>query len=145
MNIKVVSVTQSEIEEIVIYCHSENESRMKELAARIFESDSFISGKKDGNTYKLNLKDMYYIEVIDDRLFIYGKEDVYESKLRLYEIEKICPKSYFRASKSMLINTDKLKHMKPSFSGKFEVSLLNGEKLLVSRKYVSELKRIMEV
>ena len=43
----------------------------------------------------------------------------------------------------MLINIKKIDNMKPSLSGRFELTMINGEKLLVSRKYVRELKEKM--
>ena len=45
----------------------------------------------------------------------------------------------------MLINIKKIDNMKPSLSGRFELTLINGERLLVSRKYVSDLKKIMGI
>ena len=43
----------------------------------------------------------------------------------------------------MILNTNKIDFVAPSFSGRFEVTLLNGEKVMVSRQYVGILKRKM--
>ena len=45
----------------------------------------------------------------------------------------------------MLINVKKIENMKPSLSGRFEITMINGEKLLVSRKYVADLKKKMNL
>ena len=82
--------------------------------------------------------------MVDNRAFFYCRENVYESKLKLYEFEKLCKdSSFFRASKSMILNTDKIDFVAPSFSGRFEATLQNGEKVTVSRQYVSILKKKM--
>ena len=61
--------------------------------------------------------------------------------MKLYEFEDLTRASkFFRASKSTIINTTKISHVKPSMSGRFEVYLKNGECVLVSRQYVPELK-----
>lgn len=51
--------------------------------------------------------------------------------------------AFFRCSKSMVLNADKIEYIKPSVSGRFEAVLTNGETVIVSRKYVSELKRLL--
>ena len=51
----------------------------------------------------------------------------------------------FRCSKSMVLNTEKVDYARPSLSGRFEAVLSNGEKVIVSRKYVADLKRMLEV
>ena len=43
----------------------------------------------------------------------------------------------------MILNTDKIDFVAPSFSGRFEATLQNGEKVTVSRQYVSILKKKM--
>ena len=47
---------------------------------------------------------------------------------------------FFRCSKSMILNADKIDYVHPSISGRFEAVLSNGETVLVSRKYVNNLK-----
>ena len=99
---------------------------------------------KDEAMYRIKLKDIYYFEVMERRSFVYGKEDVYETKLKLYEFEeKTRGTSFFRASKSMVLNADWIDYVKPSLSGRLEAVLFNGEKVMVSRQYASQLKKLM--
>jgi len=87
---------------------------------------------------------LYYFEVVDGKSFLYCKDCVFESRLRLYEFEKLSAETKFlRTSKSMVLNGDKIDFIKPSLSGRFEVTLLNGEKVIVSRQYVNALKKKM--
>ena len=45
----------------------------------------------------------------------------------------------------MILNADRIDYVRPSLSGRFEAVLSNGVKVVVSRKYVAELKRMLGV
>lgn len=49
----------------------------------------------------------------------------------------------FRCSKSMILNAGKIDYVLPSLSGRFEAVLDNDEKVILSRQYVSTLKRLL--
>ena len=51
----------------------------------------------------------------------------------------------FRCGKSMILNADKIQYVRPSVSGRFEATLTNHEKVIISRQYVGELKRLLGV
>ena len=71
---------------------------------------------------------------------------VFEAKEKLYAFEQLCAGStLFRCSKSMILNAEKIDYVCPSLSGRFEAVLSNGEKAVVSRKYVADLKRMLGV
>ena len=95
--------------------------------------------------HRLRLSEVFYFEVVDDRSFLYTRTAVYEAKEKLYEFERLCEGStLFRCSKSMILNPTKIDYVRPSLSGRFEAVLSNGEKVIVSRKYVADLKRRLE-
>lgn len=103
-----------------------------------------VAAVKDGEIYKLPLRDIYYFEVVDNNSFIYCENEVYESKLKLYEFEELTYGThFFRATKSTVINADKIQCVSPALYGRFTATLDNGEKVIVSRQYVSSLKRVM--
>ena len=59
----------------------------------------------------------------------------------LYELEKKLSRfSYVRVSKSVVINISKIKSIRPQLNGRFEALLENGEKVIVSRHYVNDLR-----
>ena len=144
MNIHVHIIDDAEPEHIDVFCHAGNEARMEEMARTFVDSNHKITCKKNDKTYRIALDEVYYIETVDEHLFIYCENEVYENRMRLYEAEALCRDTlFFKASKSMLINIKKIANMKPSLSGRFEITLTNGERLLVSRKYVADLKAKM--
>lgn len=145
MNIEVELIPLDKQEELIVHCHNKEE-RWVENVLNAAQQESMIIGKKDGLSYRININDVYYFEVVDDRSFMYTKQNVYEITLRLYEFEqKTKDLMFFRSSKSNVVNIRKIKCVKPSLSGKFELTLLNDYKLLVSRRYVAELKRMINI
>ena len=65
----------------------------------------------------------------------------YEVKEKLYQLEEqLVSFPFMRASKSMILNLDKIRHLSPAFGGRFEALLENEEKVIISRQYVPVLK-----
>ena len=80
-------------------------------------------------------------ESVDDKVFAYTTDAVYESKLKLYMLEEELPASdFFRASKAVIVNLSKIESLSPAFGGRFEAVLKNDYKVIISRNYVSVLK-----
>ena len=46
---------------------------------------------------------------------------------------------FFRANKAVIVNVDKIKKLSPAFSGRFEATLKNDFKVIISRNYVPKL------
>jgi len=145
MKVRIEIVDQTKEEEVVIRVHEQNETSAR-LAERISIASEELTVQKDGAVCKVRLDDVFYYEVVERHAFLYGKDAVYETKLKLYEFaEKTRGSRFFRASKSMVLNADKIDFVRPSLSGRFEVTLLNGEKVMVSRQYAKLLRRLMEI
>ncbi len=141
MKVSVQEIAKSEEEEIVIKCHEINEDILA-LLHRIKISEEKLIVTSQDEIHRIALRDIFYYETVDNKSFFYCRDKVYETKLRLYEFEAMTEGSrFFRATKSTIINALKISYIKPSISGRFEVCMENGEKLLVSRQYVPDLKR----
>lgn len=126
--------------EIVINCKTIDDSIVK-IVEKIKEEENVITGIKDSKVHIIKLENVLYFESVDKRTFVYTKEDVYESNLRLYQVEeKFSTYHFFRASKSTIINISKISVINPIIGGRVEVLLENKEKLIVSRQYVPILK-----
>lgn len=99
----------------------------------------------DGEYQKrFRLEDVYYFEALDEKVFAYTKEQVYEIKMRLYEVEKAFENRHFvRCSKSVVLNLMLLDSISPALNGRFFAHMKNGEKLIISRQYAPQLKKIV--
>ncbi len=95
---------------------------------------------KDGQTYFLDINKIYYIESIDKKTFIYTKENCYETRLKLYELENLLNLNFLRCAKAMIVNIRKVRSVKSELNGRMNASLLNDETIVIARSYVKELK-----
>lgn len=106
------------------------------------DSDKELFGSVNKELYILDREKIFYVESFHNEIFIYGEKEVYQSSKRLYELEdELENYSFFRASKSLILNIKKIKSVKPLLDGRFEANLINGETVYISRKYVPILKK----
>ncbi len=131
--------------ELIINCKKTDEKVLK-IVAMLSVLDRKITGIKNNLTYILDVSKILYIDTVDKRTFLYTKDDVYETPLKLYELEEQLETSdFFRAGKSIIINFNQIKALKPDIDGRILVTMNNDEKLFVSRQYASIIKSKLEV
>ena len=100
-----------------------------------------VTVMKDRSTYFCKLTQIYYIESVDKRTYVYTKNDCFESRDRLYEMEEKLGKYYVRISRSMIVNLRKIRNVRAEPGGRMAAVLLNDERVIISRSYVKEIKR----
>lgn len=143
MKVSIQEVSREQDEEIIIRCHEVNDDILK-LLNKLKTERAVLLGYDEDNIHRLRTADVYYFEAVDNKVFIYCKGKVFESKQKLYELEEMCEgKKFFRASKSVIINLTKISFVRPSISGRFEAKLDNGESVAVSRQYVPVFKKML--
>lgn len=145
MKLSVEQIPSEAEEEVIVRCYDAQEKWVEAIRS-ITAGEIAITGCVDEKTYRLKLSDVYYFEVLEGRSFLYCEKTVLECRQKLYEFEALCEGSMlFRCSKSMILNADKIECVRPSVSGRFEATLLNREKVIISRQYVSELKKLLGI
>ncbi|MBC1688516.1 LytTR family transcriptional regulator [Listeria welshimeri] len=126
-----------------LHCHPQDIEKVTNIVLSLEEK---ISVKKDGETYLLEPKVILYFEAVENKIFVYTEEEVYETNWKLYELEKrFDESSFFRCSKSMILNIKWIEKVAPGFNGRFEASLLNNEKVIISRQYAKVLKQKLQI
>jgi Response regulator of the LytR/AlgR family len=145
MKVSIEEISRDKEEEVVIRCHEVNDDVIGMLNK--LKTDSHILIGYDGdNIHRIKMEDIYYFDSVDSKVFIYCKDKVFESKQKLYELEELCRgKEFFRASKSSILNITKISYIRPSMSGRFEATMDNNEKVMVSRQYVPVLKTMLGI
>ena len=132
-------------EELTVRCHDPGAAWV-ESVREAASGQRTVCGWREDTLRRLKLSEIFYFEVVDDASFIYTGKEVFEAREKLYEFARLTAGStLFRCSKSMILNAEKIDYVRPSLSGRFEAVLSNGEKAVVSRKYVSELKRLLGI
>lgn len=144
MKVSIEEIGKEQEEEIVIRCHEVN-NNIYEIVNKLKLEELILLGyQNDDSIHRLKISDIYYFEAVDGKVFIYCKDKVFEVKHKLYELEELCKgKKCFRASKSTILNITKISYVQPSFSGRFEAVLDNGESIVISRQYVPVLRNML--
>ncbi|RIX52102.1 LytTR family transcriptional regulator [Paenibacillus nanensis] len=140
MKVSIEEISKDREEEILIRCHEAND-KIYEIIDRIQSDDPILLGHWNDRIHRIKLSDIYYFEAVDGKVYMYGKENVFEIKHKLYELEEqFGARRCFRASKSTVLNIAKISHVYPKISGRFEAVLDNGERVVISRQYVPTLR-----
>ncbi len=101
---------------------------------------------KDDTNFLLDVNTISYIEALERKTFVYTQDSIYESKLKLYEMEeRLCKSGFFRISKSCLVHLKFIKSIKKDIDRKLRLTLTNGEQIMVSRQYADEIKKRLGV
>lgn len=141
MKITIQDIKPGEEEEIIVRCRNLDEALLRMIRELKIGRGKFTVTDND-KIRQIDAGDIYYFEAVDNKVFLYLEQDVFEVKYKLYEIEAEYENTdFFRASKSVIINLSKVRQFAPDFGGRFEAQMMNGEKLIISRQYVPVLKK----
>jgi DNA-binding LytR/AlgR family response regulator len=99
--------------------------------------------KNEEDLIILQPMEIYMVRIEDGDTIIYGQNQKYRSRKRLYEIGQQLGKQFMQISKSTLINLSYMDSIEPGFSGTLLLNLKNGCKDYVSRTYLPEYKRYL--
>ncbi len=130
--------------EILIKC-KEDDPKLESIINSLKLIDLTLTGKIEDRQFKIDARRIYYFESVDDTVFCYTQNDVYETRYRLYELENILPKNFLRVSRTTILNLRKIQSFKSILSGRIECLLKNKEKVFISRNYVKRLKQNLGV
>ena len=145
MKLSVEQIPRETEEEVIVRCYDTQEKWVGAIRA-VTAGEVSVSAFAEEKVYRLKLRDVFYFEIVDGCSFLYCEKSVFKCRQKLYEFEGLCRNSMlFRCSKSMILNADKIDYVRPSVSGRFEATLTNHEKVIISRQYVGELKRMLGV
>lgn len=123
--------------------------RYQDLTEEVEQALKFMSrpqqkliGTKDGQKTVIDLQNILYAESVDGRSFVYTDSDVFGVEYTLTQLEQILSDvNFFRCSKSMIINIDKVKHLKSLASNRIDATMCSGEHIIISRTYASAFRK----
>ena len=141
----VIEQPQDGEEDLVIFRCRNISSEFFAQPRTISPQDNMMIAYIGSEIHRVNYDDIFYFETVDNKSFIYCLNEVYEAKQKLYEIEALDVEDFLRISKSTIVNLSKIKTLTPSMSGRLDASLHNGETVVISRQYVSALKKKLGV
>lgn len=110
------------------------------------ETPRVISGFRDGSLEILEQNSIVKIYCAAGKVYASANGAEYTLRLRLYELEKrLDPNSFVRISNSEIINLKKAVSFDLSLAGTIRVLFSDGTASFVSRRYVSEIKRVLGI
>lgn len=96
---------------------------------------------KDRSEYFVDVSEILFFETDGEKIYGHTREEAYEVRQKLYELEEILPISFCRISKSTIVNAKQIYSIEKSFSGTSTVHFYQTHKQVhVSRHYYQLLK-----
>lgn len=117
-------------------------------AMSILESDDsneMLVVKRGSDIALLEFSEIFMFRVEDKQVNVYTENQEYIIKKPLYQVEETLTSDFVRISKTTIVNLKKIKRVAPSLKGMMFIELKNGLKDNISRKYLPEFKRALDL
>ena len=142
-----IEMSEGVQEEVVIRC--------REITPEIIRLQQLLSGESDrsnqfllykGDTeYYLNVNDIIFFETDGNAVMAHTRDDVYETRRKLYELEELLGGRFQRISKSSIVNVDKVYSIKRNVTSSSAIEFQGTHKqIYVSRAYYKVLREKLE-
>ena len=143
MHYQINKINCQEAELILNY--KELDPEVEAAIAFMEKSQKRLIGKKEGQVIVFSAEEVLYFEKVDDKTFAYTDNNVIQVDMSLYSIEVMLDDDrYFRCSKSMIVNVSKVSKLKSLPSNRIDVTLTNGEHIIISRTYASNFRKLLK-
>ncbi len=134
---------------VIIYCYGFIISRLRGEAKMISEGEDNqeqehtrrILVKKIGKEFILRTEDIDWVEASGNYMNLHSKDRVYPLRETMANLEgKLDPNQFARIHRSTMVNIDRIKQIEPLDSGDFQMELIDGTSLKLSRRYRDSIK-----
>lgn len=97
---------------------------------------------KEEEQYLIEPEEIVFLEVSGSKVNAYTGRDVYESRMKLYELKELLAAYPFaQINKSVIVNIGCVRSIQAEFSGNYRIKLKDRKEVLtISRKYFKEFK-----
>ncbi len=131
-------------DEIIIRCREMTEEIDALLQIIRHRPDRIIA--RDGERQMLiNPDDVLYLESVDDNVCVCTADQVARTSLTLAAAENTYSHiGFFRCSKSMVVNIYHIGYLRSVPGGRVDVTMDNGEHVIISRRYVKGLRSVLK-
>jgi len=102
-----------------------------------------LAVKTSGKVIFVKLEDIDYIESAHNYVELHVEKQSHLLRETLNSIEARLPiQKFVRISRSVIVNIERVKELQPLFYGEYAVTLQNGTRLTLSRRYRDKLKQL---
>ena len=143
MKIDIKQITEGE--ESVVIRYKNLTPSLNKIIAVLNGEDNRLKGKTDEGEVFLSQDEILYLESVDDKVFAYTVDKVVriEGSLNTFMSEQE-DESFFRCSKSMVINVGRVTALKSLSSNRIDATMESGEHIIISRRYASDFRRLLK-
>ena len=140
MKYTIEQISDGENEVIVRY--STFTSEIEQIVGILKNEKRRLIGTIGSEKILVELSDVLYIESVDGKSFAYTDCDVIKLEYTLMQLAQMIQEiNFFRCSKSMIINIDKVKSLRSLASNRIDATMCNGEHVMISRTYASDFRK----
>jgi DNA-binding LytR/AlgR family response regulator len=134
---------QNDIEILIKY--PQKNKMVERLVSLINSVDIQLTCYADDEIKIINASNIYYVESVDKKTIVCCEKDNFFIKGRLYQIyEKLIHAGFVQINKYCILNINKLEKVKTLENSHLEAILSNGKRLYITRKYLADIKRILQ-
>lgn len=109
------------------------------------DSNDMFAVKKGLDITLLEFGEIFMFRVEDKQVNVYTQNNQYQIKKPLYQVEEDLPSDFIRISKTTIVNLKRIKRFAPSLKGMMFIELKNGLKDNISRKYLPDFKKALDL
>ena len=133
----------SEGEESVVIRFKEMTPTINKIINILHNEKTKLWGRIDDENICIDIDEILYLESVDDKVFAYTKENVLriDGSLNSFMLE-IEDETFFRCSKSMIINVNRVISLKSLSSNRIDATMEGGEHIIISRRYAVEFRKL---
>ena len=143
MKLTLQQITEGQ-EEVIVRYYERNEE-VEGLIRRIEQKNDKLLVVVEDRKILIAPEDVLYLESVDNIVYVYTKKIVGKTALTLSLTESLYEnEGFFRCSKSMVINIYHIEYLKSIEGNRVDVTMDNGEHVVISRRYVNALRSILK-
>lgn len=105
-----------------------------------------IGIKTEQGVHLINQSDIIFVEIFDKQLTLLTKNEQFTTRMSLTSLQQnLSHHQFVQISKSSIVNVDFITRVSPSFSGNLIATLINNQKVSISRRYVKNLMNVLGI
>ena len=139
---KYTIINHAEGESELILKYSKMTPEVERILQFLGRQQQKLVGSKGKQQIVLEPGEILYMESVDGKTFAYTQGDVLRLDQTLGQLEEILSNiNFFRCSKSMILNIDKVTKLKSLPSNRIDATMAGGEHIVISRTYASDFRK----
>lgn len=147
MKIKIEIDESLSEDEVLIRCRglTEQVTEIQKAVSEVVNTSKRFVFYRGNTEYYLALDEILFFETDGDGINAHTRDNIYQTKYKLYELEDLLPRCFMRISKSSIVNTNHIYSISRNLTASSVVAFAGTHKqVYVSRYYYKPLINKLE-